>query len=157
MASDPVSSGETVVSLLTEDISVAKQKVETGRVKVSTVTHEHAELVDELLAREHVEIEHKPIGKPIEAIPAVREEGDTTIIPIVEEVLFIERRLFLKEEVLVRRVHETERYQERVMLRRQEAVVTHVPVETPGVRAGSAAEVELEESRAGLQGNEKEK
>jgi hypothetical protein len=29
-------------------------------------------------------------------MPAIRDEGDTVVIPIVEEVLVIERRLLLK-------------------------------------------------------------
>jgi len=68
-------------------------------------------------------------------MPAVREEGDTIIVPIVEEVLVIERRLFLKEEVRIRRVRSTERHQESVIIRHQEAVVTRLPVEAPAPEA----------------------
>jgi stress response protein YsnF len=66
----------------------------------------------------------------------VREEGDTIIIPIVEEVLTIERRLVLKEEVRIRRIRETERYQERVTLRKQQAVVNRLPVENSAAAGG---------------------
>ena len=41
-------------------------------------------------------------------MPTIREEGDTIVIPIVEEMLVIERRLLLKEEVRVRRVRSME-------------------------------------------------
>ena len=64
-------------------------------------------------------------------MPPVREEGDTIVVPIVEEVLVVERRLFLKEEVSIRRVRSTERHQETVTVRHQEAVVTRLPVESP--------------------------
>jgi stress response protein YsnF len=50
-------------------------------------------------------------------MPTVREEGDTIVIPIVEEVLVVERRLFLKEEVHVGRVTSTERHHKSVTLR----------------------------------------
>ena len=90
---------DTIIPLYAEDLSVSKRQVVTGRVRVETVTREHEQLVDEQLARERVEVERIAIGKLIDAIPAVRQDGDTTIIPIVEEVLVIERRLVLKEEI----------------------------------------------------------
>jgi uncharacterized protein (TIGR02271 family) len=134
----PDEAGETVIPLLAEEIAVSKQVVETGRVQVARITTERKQLIDELLAHQTAEIERVPIGQHVETIPAVREEGDTIVIPIVEEVLVVERRLFLKEEVRVRRVHSTVRHQESVTLRHHEAVVTRLPVETPA--AGEATE-----------------
>jgi uncharacterized protein (TIGR02271 family) len=128
---------EILIPLVAEELSVAKQPIVTGRVQVSTVTREREELVDELLAREQVEIERVPVGRTLNEPPAVRAEGDTLIIPVVEEVLVVERRLLLKEEVHVRRVRATERHQERVSLRRQETVITRHPA-TPEGAAGSA-------------------
>jgi stress response protein YsnF len=57
-------------------------------------------------------------------VPPIRQEGDITIIPVVEEVVIVERRLVLKEEVRVRRLSTKEQHQETVVLRKQEAVVT---------------------------------
>lgn len=125
------------VQLAAEELVVTKEKHETGRVRVSTVTRQHEELVDELLEREDIAVERVPIGKRIEAIPAVREEADTIIVPIVEEVLVVERHLMLKEEVHIRRVRGTERHQERVTLRKQEAVITRLPVQTTTDEPGS--------------------
>jgi uncharacterized protein (TIGR02271 family) len=118
---------EIVVPLHVEELSVSKRVVQKGRVQVARVTRQHEQLVDELLAREHVEIERIAVGRPVDAMPPVREDGDTIIIPIVEEVLVIERRLVLKEEVRIRKVRDTERHQERITLRKQEAVVTRLP------------------------------
>jgi len=41
----PDKTGETVIPLLAEEVAVAKQVVETGRVQVSRVTHRHHEAV----------------------------------------------------------------------------------------------------------------
>ena len=120
--------------LLAEELSVTKETRETGRVRVSTRTHEREALIDEELAREHVEIETIPIARRIDAVPQVRQEGDTTIIPIVEERLVVVRQLVLKEEVRVRRVRTTERHQEKVALRQQEAVVTRDPPKAPDAK-----------------------
>lgn len=116
--------------LHSEELAVSKETVETGRVRVATRTRERDALIDEDLAREHVQIDTVPIGSRIDAMPAIRQEGDTTIIPIVEEILAVERRLVLKEEVRVKRVRETEHHKETVKLRYQEAVVTRHPGNT---------------------------
>jgi uncharacterized protein (TIGR02271 family) len=118
---------ETVWPLATEDISVSKRVVPKDQVQIAQVTRQREQLVDELLARENVAVERTVIGRPIDAIPAVREEGDVIVIPLVEEVLTIERRLVLKEEVRIRKVRETEHHQERVTLRQQDVVVTRFP------------------------------
>ncbi len=119
---------EIVIPLHEEQISVTKRVVAKNRVQVARTTRESEQLVDEVLAREQVEVEHKAVGKTVETMPSVREEGDTIIIPVVEEILVIERKLFLKEEVHIRRVHGTDRHQERVTVRKQEATVTRAPV-----------------------------
>jgi len=122
---------EAVIPVFEEELSVAKRVVETSRVQVSRVTHQHQQLVDELLQLEKVEVERVPVDRPIDAMPSIRQEGDVTIVPVVEEILKVERRLVLKEEVHIRRVKQTERHQELVTLRRQEALVSRLPIEQP--------------------------
>jgi uncharacterized protein (TIGR02271 family) len=112
------------LQLFAEDLSVANETLETGRVRISTHTHEREALVDEDLAHERVEIETIPVNLQIDAVPEIRQEDDTTIVPVMEERLVVKRRLMLKEEVRIRRVRSTERHQETVKLRYQEAVVT---------------------------------
>ncbi len=115
---------EQVLPLLEETLKVSRHEVETGRVSVSTETHERTEVVEEMLAQERVEVDRIEINEYVDAMPETRQEGDTTIIPVVEEVLVVERRLRLKEEVYVRRVHGQTPWREEVTLREQRAVVT---------------------------------
>ena len=126
MTSPPDTEPETLVlPLMAEQLAVTRRRVEHV-VRVATVTHEREQQVDEALAHERIEIEHVPINRTVDAVPPVREEGDTTILPVVEEVLVVERRLVLKEEVRIRRVRSTEHHRETVLLRSQDAVVTRV-------------------------------
>jgi stress response protein YsnF len=134
-------SRETVIPLFEEELSVSRRVVPISRVQVSRVTHSHEHLVDELLERERVEVERVAIDKPIDRMPSVREEGDCLIFPVVEEVLKIERVLVLKEEVRIRRVKGTERYQERVTLRKQEAVVNRLPIDETTTQQANHREV----------------
>ena len=138
-------SGERVIPLFEEEISVGKRVVETARVQVSRVTHTREQLVEEMLERERVEVERVPVDRPIETMPSIRQEGDITIIPVVEEVLRIERQLVLKEELRVRRVKETERYQEKVTLRSQKAEVSRIPIDSS---SGLSVEAETSQSTA---------
>jgi uncharacterized protein (TIGR02271 family) len=113
-----------VIPLLAEEVSVTRRAVEGATVRVATVTRQHEQMVDEALTHERIEIERVPIGRTVDAVPPVREEGDTTIMPVVEEVVVVERRLILKEEIRIRRVSSTEHHRESVVLRKQEAVIT---------------------------------
>lgn len=124
---------ETRIPLFEEELSVAKRAGETGRVQISRVTHSQQQVVDELLRQQKVEVERVAVERPIDAIPSIRQEGNVTIIPVVEEVLKVERRLVLKEELHVRRIQETERYQETVTLRKQEATVSRHAPEKPAI------------------------
>ena len=78
----------------------------------------------ENLVSETVIVSRKPIGEYVERIPEVRTEGDLTIIPVLEEVLVVEKKLLLKEEIHVRKQATTETITETVPLRRQHAIVT---------------------------------
>jgi uncharacterized protein (TIGR02271 family) len=134
----PVPIEERVVPLLADRLSVERRRVETGRVIATVTTHHHEQVIKEDLVHEGVEVDRVPIGRTVDAIPPIREEGDTTIIPVVEEVLVVERRLILKEEVHLRRVRIKETHSVAIVTRSQDAVVTRSekhplpPAETHG-------------------------
>ena len=48
---------------------------------------------------------------------------DVTVVPVLEEVLVVEKRLVLKEELHIRRRIETEAVEVPVTLRKQRAVI----------------------------------
>jgi uncharacterized protein (TIGR02271 family) len=112
------------IPLHVEEISVSRREIKKATVQVALVTGTREQLIDEELTHVRVEIERFSIDQTVEAVPPIRQEGDITIIPVVEEVVIVERRLVLKEEVRVRRVSTKEQHQETVVLRQQEAVVT---------------------------------
>lgn len=152
--SAPVKGGEDFSSfpdpaakldLLAEELVVGKETIETGRLRVSKHTRTREAVVDEGLLRERADVETIPIGRQISEMPPIRQEGDTTIIPIVEEVIHTERRLFLKEEVRITRRRVTERFQDHVTLRYQEAVISRVQSATDQTDSASAQEVQSED------------
>jgi stress response protein YsnF len=112
------------IPLQVEDISVSRREIKKAKVQVALVTGTREQLIDEELTNIRVEIDRAPIDRTVEVVPPVRQEGDITIIPVVEEVVVVVRRLVLKEEVRVRCVSTKEQHRETVVLRQQEAVVT---------------------------------
>ena len=123
VASGDATQDPDTLRLYEEELSVDRERVETGRVRVKVVTREHEETVEVPLTREYVEVERVPVGREVEAIPPRRQEGDTVIVPVVEEEVVVRRKLVLKEEIHLRLVRSTEQHRESVTLRRQEAVI----------------------------------
>jgi uncharacterized protein (TIGR02271 family) len=138
--SSNVSIDDPKLTLLAEELSVGKEAVETGRVRVSKQTHTREVTIDEDLLRESAEIETVPIGRQIFEMPPVRHEGETIVVPIVEEILHTERRLILKEEVRITQRKTTEQFHDLVTLRYQEAVVTRVQSASEAVDNASTKE-----------------
>ena len=111
---------DVVVPLHAEDVIVARRSVAGDTIRVRTVTREREHLINETVTHETVAVERVPIGRYVEAVPGIREEEETIIVPVVEEVIFVEKKLFLKEEVHLRRARRSEPFQQSVMLREQE-------------------------------------
>ena len=115
---------QVVVPVVREELSVGKREVETGRVRVVKTVHEREEVVDEPLLREQVQVERVPINKVVQEPVSVRYEGDTLVIPVYEEVLVVEKRLLLKEEIHVHKTSSQERYTERVPVREEQVSIS---------------------------------
>jgi len=117
----------TIVPVLEERLDVQKQAVETGRVRVRKVVHESEAVIDEPLLREEARIERVPINRRVDAPIPVRQEGDKTILSLVEEVLVVEKRLMLTEELHISLKRVETREPQRVLLRREEAEIDRIP------------------------------
>ena len=124
-SSDLGQAGKTI-SLVAEEVSVSKRQITTGRVQVHTVTDYVDEVVQQELQGERLSIERVPIGtyvQPGDPPPEVRTEGGVTIIPLLEEVLVIEKRLLVKEELRISRLATNETTEVPITIRRQRAVI----------------------------------
>jgi uncharacterized protein (TIGR02271 family) len=130
MTRESVLRDEMVLPLHAEEIAITKDQVVTGKVRVATVTREREARIDEFLTRQEVEIERKPIGKLVDRVPPVRQRGETIIVPVVEEVVTVVRRLVLKEELRIRRINKREKHKQRVTIRRQEVLIERLPAAT---------------------------
>jgi uncharacterized protein (TIGR02271 family) len=116
-----------VVPMLEEELKVQKRLVETGKVRITKVVHERETLVDEPLFQDNVAITRVPMQRVVDGPVPVREEHGTTIISVVEEVLVVEKRWMLREEIHIRQQRLETHQPQRITLRSEEVQVERIP------------------------------
>jgi len=92
-----------VIPLIHENLQVEKQWVEAGEVVIRKRVEARTETVPVELGFEEVQVERVPVNRVLadgETL-APRQEGDTLVIPVVEEELVVLKRRVLREEVRV--------------------------------------------------------
>jgi uncharacterized protein (TIGR02271 family) len=130
-ASGPIPEQVAAIPLVEERLSVAKRQVESGRVRVHVTVEEREETVTEQVLRDDLQIERVPRNERLTEVPHVRLEGNTTIIPVVEEVAVVEKVLMLVEEIHVSRRSVPETAQIPVTVRSERAQVEREPGREP--------------------------
>lgn len=123
---EPTASEILRIPIIEEVAEVNIQEAITGRVRVRTVTEGEDVSVERDLYRSDVEVERVLINRWIEDgadIPETRTEGNVTIVPLIEEVLVVEKRMRLTEEVRITFKETTDITHIPVQLRRQRAVI----------------------------------
>ena len=116
----------TTIALAEETAKVTLREAETGRVRVTTRTEVSTEVIRQELQGMTAEVVRVPVDRtlePGETPPAPRTEGDVMIIPIFEEVVVVEKRIVLKEELHITQRVTTETVEVPVELRKQRASV----------------------------------
>lgn len=136
---DPPASGEddAVIPLHDESATIDKQRVERSRVRVTTRVSERETLVRERLEHDEAIVTRVPIDREIDAHPGIRQEGDVTVIPLVEEVLVVTRRLVLREELHIRKTRRTVEVEQPVTLRSEQVTVERIVTPLPSAPSSS--------------------
>jgi uncharacterized protein (TIGR02271 family) len=109
-----------------EQLHVDKRVTDTGRgVRVHKTVLEREQVVDEPLMHDEIAVEHIPVGAVVSHSdpPRMRYEGDTLVVPVLEEVLVVQKQLRLKEEVRITRHRHESHAPQTVTLRSEKVVV----------------------------------
>lgn len=121
-----VDEGKIVVPVLREDLHVGINKVDTGRgVRVHKTVSEQVQQIEHTLRRDAVDVRRVPIDKivSLSEAPVARQDGDTLIVPILEEVLVVEKRLRIKEELHITTTAHQEQFTDSVVLRSEDVAI----------------------------------
>lgn len=127
-SSTPSPEHDTIKVPVSEEVlSVATRTVDTGRgVRVHKSVHTEPVIIDTTLAHEEIEVRHVSIERmlePGEKLPGTRYEGDVLIIPVFEEVVVVERRMRLKEELHITRIRREEPHTQTMMLKTEQVSI----------------------------------
>lgn len=119
--------GPQTLLAVEERVSVRKHSQVTGTVHARTLSHQHEQPVEVDLSVETLEVERVPIGRFVEGPIPDRQDGDTIVISVIEEVATLEVRLKLVEEVRITRRTTSRTMTDHVTVRRQEVVIEQDP------------------------------
>jgi uncharacterized protein (TIGR02271 family) len=130
--------------VIEESLEVGKRVVARGGYRLTKHVDARVETVDELLRNHRVEIERIPINAPLgsDDLPEPRYEGDTLVVPVIEEVIVTEKRLVLTEEIRITRVAGTHRRPQQVTLRRERVEIERLEPTSDGASEASASGTE---------------
>jgi uncharacterized protein (TIGR02271 family) len=111
-----------VVPLMEERVEVGTATAPAGTVRVRVEIDEERERVAVAGVREEYQPSVRSVGQPADARRDPYLDGDEVVIPVYEERVVVERRLFLKEEVRLRRTRHVVHEDRDVPVRRERAV-----------------------------------
>jgi uncharacterized protein (TIGR02271 family) len=113
------------IPVLREELQVGVRRVERGGVRIVKSVSVEQQQAEAELVRDAVDVRRVPIDRVValSEAPAARQEGDTLIVPVLEEILVVEKRLRIKEEIHITRTAHTEHVSEPVSLRSEQLTV----------------------------------
>lgn len=112
MPTQPPAPEAASLPVVEEKVTVGKRVREIGQVVVYVEPGVKHEVVDVSLLDQDVQVERVEVNRQVEAASPPRQEGDVTIVPVYEEVLVVEKRLMLKEEIRIAR-RQRQRHEQR--------------------------------------------
>lgn len=111
---------ELILPVIEEQIIIEKERIPRGVVRVNKRVETREKEVDATTTHEEVIVERIPINKLVEdSSPKVRKERGVLIIPVVEEVVVIQKRLLLVEEVHISKQRTQKTQPHSVILQRE--------------------------------------
>lgn len=118
------------IPVIEEQLRVEKKVVETGKVHVSKKVIEHETSVTVPLNEETYDVQRVPINQVMETPPQpVRYEGDTMIIPVVREILVVQKHYEVVEEIRLTRQTQQRQQTEQVTLLKEQVTVDRTGTE----------------------------
>ena len=118
--------------IVEETVTVSKTKRVSGKIRAQTSVVEEQRTVDEPLVCESVNVERLAVDRWVEAPVPVRHEGNTTIISVMEEVVVVEKRWKVVEEIHLTKREAIRHKPQQVVVRRTEATVERLAPDPDG-------------------------
>ncbi len=117
---------EVVIPIVAEELHADAVPVETGGVRVTKHVEGHDEVLEQELRKGRVQIKRVKTHRIVDGPQAVQHAGNTLIVPIVSEVLRIEKQWVVTEEIHLTQIEERETVQQKVRVNQESAKVERV-------------------------------
>src|SRR5689334_24446651 len=114
---------EVVVPVLNEELHADAIPVQTGGVRVTKHVEGHDEILEQELRKGRVEIKRVKTERVVDGPQPVQRVGNTVIVPVVSEVLRVEKQWVVTEEIHLTQLEELETVQQTVRVNQEEAEV----------------------------------
>ena len=105
-AADVGDQGEAVLPVIEEDIDVGKRRVETGGVRVHTKVEERPVEEQVNLREERVNVERRPVDRPVDDASAAFQERSFEVTEMAEEPVVRKQARVIEEVVVSKDVQE---------------------------------------------------
>lgn len=94
---------EVMIPLVEEQLTARKTTRKAGELVVTREVTEQVQTVPVDLNYEEVQVERVAVNRPLPKgrRPVPRQEGDTLVVPIVEEEIVVTKRLVVREELRI--------------------------------------------------------
>lgn len=126
--------GEQRMTLNQEELALYKNRVQAGSVDVHKRVETRHVRESVPVMHEEVTVERRAVDNH-DASTEVRYEGDTMIVPVVEEELVVQKRTVVREELVIRRKQVEREQVVEADLRRERADVDGPGIDGGGMRA----------------------
>ena len=111
---DPVDR-DVVIPVVQEQVSVDAVPVVTGGVRVTKRVESQDQVIEQQLHTTHADVKRVKTNRVVDGPQQpIQRSGNTMIIPVVSEVLHIEKRWVVTEEIHITQREEVENFQQTV-------------------------------------------
>ncbi len=132
---------EVKIPVTREELHAETVPVVTGGIRVTKSVQTHDEIVEQELRKSHANVKRIKTDRIVDGPQSPHREGNTLIVPVVSQVLRIEKQWVVTEEIHITEIEEREAVRQRVPVNREEARVERldstgnrvspVPVDVP--------------------------
>ncbi len=114
---------QAVIPVIREELRADTVPVVTGGVRVTKRVESHDEIVEQALRKSRVEVKRVKTERVVDGPQPVQRVGNTVIVPVVSEVLRIEKQWVVTEEIHITELQESQTVQHKVTLNEEQAAI----------------------------------
>jgi stress response protein YsnF len=114
---------EIVVPVVNEELHADAIPVETGGVRVTKHVEGHDEILEQELRRGRAEVKRVKTNRVVDGPQPIQRVGNAVIVPVVSEVLHVEKQWIVTEEIHITQIEESETVQQKVRMNQERAEV----------------------------------